>query len=460
MMNPLIFREYDIRGVADTDLNDQVVDRIGKAYGTYVQQHGVKQAMLGRDVRLSSERIVRTLTTAIRSTGCDVVDLGLVPTPAFYFSFFQYDLSAGLMVTASHNPAEFNGFKVGLDKTTIYGEEIQRFRLLAESGRFLTGNGSYSRLDPIPDYLRTLQDRVRFTRSLKVVLDPGNGTAGPIVERLLKAFPVEPYFINIEPDGRFPNHLPDPTIPEYMKDVTSLVHELDADLGIGYDGDADRIGAIDDQGTMVYGDRLLALFAGEIISRKPGATVVFDVKCSLGLIDYIKQAGGKPLMWKTGHSLIKAKLKEEHAEIGGEMSGHMFFADSYYGYDDAIYASLRLMKLVADSGKPLSELVAKVPSYYSTPEIRVDCPDEVKFQIVKSLQDYFRRGYQVIDLDGVRAVFPDGWGLVRASNTQPVLVLRFEAETQERLAEIQKLFFDQLRRFPEVKMPAADRADS
>jgi len=453
-MNQLIFREYDIRGLADTDLADAVVEQIGRAYGTYAQQHGVHTVMVGRDIRLSSERIARAASNAIRSTGCDVVDLGMVPTPVFYFSFFQFDISAGLMITASHNPAEFNGFKVGLDKTTIYGEEIQRFRQLAESGRFTTGKGEYSQINPVPDYVKALQNRVKFERHLKVVFDPGNGTSGPLVEELIKAFPVEPYFINLEPDGRFPNHLPDPTIPKYMKDATSLVHELDADLGIGYDGDADRIGAVDDQGNMVYGDRLLALFAGEILGRKPGSTIVFEVKCSQGLVDYIRAKGGKPVMWKTGHSLIKARMKELHAEIAGEMSGHMFFADGYYGYDDAIYASLRLMKLVADSGKPLSELAVAVPSFFSTPEIRVDCSDETKFQVVKSLQDHFRKEYEVIDIDGARVVFPDGWGLVRASNTQPVLVLRFEAKTPERLSAIREVFYAQLKRFPEVRLPA------
>jgi phosphomannomutase/phosphoglucomutase len=453
-MNPLIFREYDIRGLADTDLPDEIVERIGRAYGTYARQHGVLTVMVGRDVRLSSERIANTVSNGIRASGCSVIDLGMVPTPVFYFSFFQFDISAGLMITASHNPAEFNGFKVGLNKTTIFGEEIQRFRELVESGTFLSGTGDYARIDPIPAYIRMLQHKVKFERSLKVVFDPGNGTSGPLLGELLRAFPVEPHFINVEPDGRFPNHLPDPTIPKYMKDVTRLVRELDADLGIGLDGDADRIGAIDDQGNMVYGDRLLALFSGEILTRKPGSSVVFEVKCSQGLVDYVNQHGGKPVMWKTGHSLIKAKMKELHAEIAGEMSGHMFFADGYYGYDDAIYASLRLMKLVADSGRPLSELAATVPAYFSTPEIRVDCPDEIKFQVVKSLQDYFRKEYDVIDIDGVRAVFPDGWGLVRASNTQPVLVLRFEARTQERLSAIRDIFYAQLKRFPEVRLPA------
>jgi phosphomannomutase/phosphoglucomutase len=454
-MNPLMFREYDIRGLADKELTDDVVYRIGQAYGTYAQGHGYREALIGRDVRLSSPRISRALADGIIATGCDVIDLGMVPTPVFYFSFHHYDKNAGMMVTASHNPKEFNGFKVGMDKTTIFGEEIQRFRILVESGPFRTGEGNRSRLDPIPDYIQELRSRVQFQRALKVVIDPGNGAAGPTIKQLLETYPVEAEFINLEPDGNFPNHLPDPTIPAHMKDVTRLVRESGADLGIGYDGDADRIGAIDDRGDMVAGDRLLALFAGEVIARKPGVKVVFDVKCSQGLIDYLKQIGARALMWKTGHSLIKAKMKEEGAEVAGEMSGHMFFADGYLGYDDAIFASLRLMKIVADTGQSLSGLAARIPAYHATPEIRVDCPDETKFQVVKALQGYFRSRYEVIDIDGARVVFPDGWGLVRASNTQPVLVLRFEASTPERLAEISELFYEQLRKFPDVRLPEA-----
>lgn len=449
-MNPLMFREYDIRGLADRDLTDDVVQTIGKAYGTYVQNHGYSAALLGQDVRLSSERIAQALTDSICSTGCDVIRLGLVPTPVFYFSFFRYDCPAGMMITASHNPEEFNGFKVGLHKTTIFGEELQRLRALAESGRFRTGKGKVTKLNPIPDYIQDLRSRVQFRRGLKVVFDPGNGTVGVLLEELMQGYPVESAFINLEPDGTFPAHLPDPTIPEHMRDAASLVRELDADLGIGFDGDGDRIGAVDDEGAIVYGDRLLALFAEEIIRRKPGAKIVFEVKCSQGLIDHIQQLGGKPIMWKTGHSLIKAKLKEEQAEVAGEMSGHMFFADGYYGFDDAIYTALRLMKLIAEADMPLSQLVRRIPSYYSTPEIRVDCPDAVKFRIVGSLAEYFRRRYQVIEIDGARVVFPDGWGLVRASNTQPVLVLRFEARTPERLAEIREMFYEQLRRYPEI----------
>jgi len=451
-MNPQIFREYDIRGVADRDLTDEVVFLLGQGYGTYVQEKGIKELIIGRDVRLSSERIRDALINGLQSSGCDVIDLGLVPTPVFYFSAFHYDKNAGVMITGSHNPKEFNGFKVGLNKTTIYGEEIQTLRKLIESGNFKSGKGKLSKLNPIPDYIKMITDKISIKSGLKVVFDSGNGTAGVVIEELFNNMGIEPVFINLNPDGNFPAHLPDPTISEYMRDVKSTVFELDADLGIGFDGDADRIGAIDDEGHIVWGDRLLAIFAADIIKRNPKAKIVFEVKCSQGLVEYIKSIGGTPLMWKTGHSLIKAKMKEEGALLAGEMSGHMFFAEGYYGYDDAIYASARLLKILSESDKSLSQLVAEIPSYYSTPEIRVDCPDEIKFKVTAVIRDYFKKQYETIDIDGVRVIFPDGWGLVRASNTQPVLVLRFEAKSPERLIEIQQIFYDQLRKIHGVRL--------
>jgi phosphomannomutase/phosphoglucomutase len=307
-----------------------------------------------------------------------------------------------------------------------------------------------------------ITDKITIKSSLKVVFDSGNGTAGLVIEELFHKLGVDAVFINIEPDGNFPAHLPDPTIPKYMKDLTSLVAEVHADLGIGYDGDADRIGAIDEEGEIVWGDKLLAIFAQDILKRKPGAKIVFEVKCSQGLVEYIKSIGGIPIMWKTGHSLIKAKMKEEHASLAGEMSGHMFSADDYYGYDDAIYASVRLLKILSESDKSLAQLVNQIPKYYSTPEIRVDCPDELKFEVTKSIREFFKKSYdplrqgaseaRTLDIDGVRVIFNDGWGLVRASNTQPVLVLRFEAKSEERLAQIQQLFYEQLAKFPQVKI--------
>jgi len=452
MLNQQIFREYDIRGVADYDLTDNIVLLIGKGFGTYIQDKGIKELIVGRDVRLSSERIRNSLIEGLLSTGCDVIDLGLIPTPVFYFSAFNYDKNAGVMITGSHNPKEYNGFKIGLNKTTIYGEEIQKLRKLIETGKFKSGNGKLSKLNPVSDYIKMITDKISIKSGLKVVFDPGNGTGGVVIEKLFNKIGIEPVFINLEPNGNFPSHLPDPTIPEYMNDVKSLVAELDADLGIGYDGDADRIGAIDDEGNIVWGDKLLAVFAADIISRNPHAKIVFEVKCSQGLVEYINSIGGVPLMWKTGHSLIKAKMKQEGALLAGEMSGHMFFADDYYGYDDAIYASVRLLKILSESDKSLSQLVAKIPYYFSTPEIRVSCPDEIKFKVTEKIRDYFKGKQETIDIDGVRVIFNDGWGLVRASNTQPVLVLRFEAKTPGRLIEIQEIFYEQLRKYPDVNV--------
>jgi phosphomannomutase/phosphoglucomutase len=452
-INPQIFREYDIRGIANIDLTDDNVYKIALGYATYINQFGYKEVLVGRDVRLSSERIRDALVAGLLDAGCQVIDLGIIPTPVFYFSAFYYDKNAGLMITGSHNPKEFNGFKIGLNKTTIYGKEIQKLREIIEEEKFVKGKGELSYLNPIPDYLSYLKSKVKFQNTLKVVFDPGNGTGGYLLEELLKDYPIEPAFINLEPDGSFPNHLPDPTIPEYMKDVISLVNELDASLGIGYDGDCDRIGAVDDKGKIVFGDQLLALYASEIVQKYPKAKIVFDVKCSQGLIEYLNKINATPIMWKTGHSLIKNKMKEEGALLAGEMSGHMFFADDYFGYDDAIYASLRLLKIIADSGKKLSELLADIPKYYFTPEIRIDCPDEEKFRVVEEVKKYFKGKYEIIDIDGVRVIFPDGWGLLRASNTQPVLVLRFEGKNEKALNKIKELFLTILNKYPFVKIP-------
>jgi phosphomannomutase/phosphoglucomutase len=451
-MNNQIFREYDIRGLAETDLTDEVVRLIGKSYGSYLLEQGIKELIIGRDVRLSGERIRDALVDGLLSTGCNAIDLGIVPTPVFYFSAFHYDKNAGVMITGSHNPKEFNGFKIGFNKSTIYGEDIQNLRKLIERGKFKSGNGKISSINPIPNYIAMILNKVKIKSGLKIIFDPGNGTAGLVIEELFNKLGVESVFINLEPDGNFPNHLPDPTIPEYMKDLKSLVGELHAHLGIGFDGDADRIGAIDDKGDIVWGDKLLAIFTQDIIKRKPNAKIVFEVKCSQGLVEYVKSIGGIPIMWKTGHSLIKAKMKQENAAIAGEMSGHMFFADDYYGFDDAIYAAVRLLKIIAESNKSLSQLVAKIPFYYSTPEIRVPCPDELKFEVTNSIRDFFKINFEIMDIDGVRVIFEDGWGLVRASNTQPVLVLRFEAKTQKRLQEIKQLFYQELAKFPQVKI--------
>jgi phosphomannomutase/phosphoglucomutase len=344
------------------------------------------------------------------------------------------------MITASHNPKEFNGFKVALDRATIYGPEIQKVQEIADRGGFPEGRGELDQSNPIVPYVGVLADKIKLKRRLKLAFDTGNGTAGPVIEKICMTLGIEAIFINQEPDGNFPNHLPDPTIPEYMQELIDVVRAEKLDLGIGFDGDGDRIGVIDEKGNIIWGDTLLAILAKRILKARPGSKVVFEVKCSEGLGEFVKMNKGVPIMYKTGHSLIKAKMKQEGALIAGEMSGHIFIADDYYGYDDAMYAALRLLELLSDSNRSLSQLAGEVPKYFSTPEIRVPCADEKKFGITKRLRDHFSAKYPVIDIDGVRVKFNDGWGLVRASNTQPVLVMRFEAKTEKRLKEIRQEF--------------------
>ena len=452
-INPFIFREYDVRGIVDKDLTDEVVGLLGKAFGTYLQRQGGKKVSVGGDVRLSTERFRQALIEGLTSTGVDVINIGTVPTPVQYFSLFKLNVDGGVMITGSHNPPEFNGFKMSVGQSTIYGEEIQKLREIIESDEFLTGSGQVETVDLIPDYIADIKGRIHLKGAVKAVIDCGNGAGSLVAEQLMRELGVDAFFLYCEPDGTFPNHHPDPTVEEYIQDLRNQVLKLNADLGVAYDGDADRIGVIDDKGNIVWGDRLLILFAREVLKEKKGQKIIFEVKCSQALPEAIKAAGGEPIMWKTGHSLLKKKMKETGATIAGEMSGHLFFADRYYGYDDAIYASARLMELISNSGKKISELLADVPQYYSTPEMRVECPsDEEKFKIARKAAEYFKAHYEVIDVDGVRILFGDGWGLVRASNTQPVLVLRFEAKTPERLEEIKNLVINKLKEFGEIKI--------
>ncbi len=451
-MNPNIFREYDVRGIVETDLTDDVVEALGKAYGTYMARQGFRNFSVGCDVRLSSERLKAALIKGIRSTGGNVTDIGVVPTPVLYFSIAHLKKDGGVMVTGSHNPIEYNGFKMNIGLGSVYGEEIQKLRRLIEANDFEKGDGRYEKQDVLADYKTMLKSKIKLPRKLKIVMDPGNGTGGMVAPEVFRDLGADVECIFCEPDGHFPNHLPDPTVLKYIKTLREKVLAEKADIGIGYDGDSDRIGVIDDRGRVVFADRLLALLARDVLKKHPGAEIIFDVKCSQALSEEIEKFGGKPLMWKTGHALLKSKLQEDKAPLAGEMSGHMFFADDYYGFDDALYVSLRLAQLLAASDRPLSALVDEIPSFYSTPEVRIECAEEEKFTIVDELKAYFKARYQTIDVDGVRVLFGDGWGLVRASNTQPVLVLRFEAKSEERLKEIIDIFVQKLREFPSVKL--------
>lgn len=445
-INPSIFRAYDIRGIADKDLTPEVTYSIGRALASRATERGVEKIAVARDIRLSSDRIFSDLSSGIRAGGADVVDLGIIPTPVFYFSLHHFDLDTGAMITGSHNPKGHNGFKLCEDKTSLFGESITQLRTRIQQGRFSSGDGNITTLDPIPAYLKYMHSSFEFKEKRKIIIDPGNGTTGIILERLFAGFPnLDPSYINLEPDGNFPVHLADPTVPEYMEQLGKLVKEQGADLGLGFDGDGDRIGAMDEKGQLIFGDKLLAILASQVLEEKPGAKIIFDVKCSQGIVEHIKAKGGKPLMYKTGHSLLKAKLSEEKAPLAGEMSGHMFFADTFFGFDDALYASLRLLKLLEQREKPLSELVAEIPGYLNTPEIHVPCPDDRKFKVIEELQQDFSSDHETITIDGARVLFENGWGLVRASNTQPVLVMRFEARNKKDLQEIRDLFLKKLK---------------
>jgi phosphomannomutase/phosphoglucomutase len=434
-ISPDIFREYDIRGLVEPQLDSETCVLIGKGLGTALVRAGAKNMVLGRDVRLSSDRIRDDLLEGLLSTGLDVIDLGVTPTPGLYYGLYTLDVGGGVMITGSHNPAEYNGFKTSIGKASIHGEKIQEVRRLIEAGDFETGQGSVTEKNVVPEYLGRITEGVSPERGLTVVVDAGNGVAGPHAPNVLETLGCTVHKLYCEPDGRFPNHHPDPTVAENLEDLVAKVKETGAELGIAFDGDSDRIGVVDEKGGIIWGDRLLALYARQVLADGP-TSIIFEVKCSKGLIEDIEAHGGTPVMWKTGHSLIKQKMKETGALLAGEMSGHMFFAHRYFGFDDAIYAAARLVEIVAAEDAPLSEIMATVPSYPSTPEIRLECAEEYKFAVVKEITEFYRKDHPVLDVDGARIDFGDGWGLVRASNTTPLLVLRFEADTEERLQEI------------------------
>jgi len=451
-INPQIFREYDIRGVVNKDLTPDIVRTLGRGFGTHMTQHGHKELVVGRDGRLSSKAFADALIEGLISTGCSVVSIDLCPTPVYYFSIFHLDKDGGMMVTGSHNPPEFNGFKVSVGKSTIFGKEIQNLRQLIEKGEFVAGKGNFSGEEIIRPYQDYIKKNIHIEKRMRVAIDAGNGTAGILAGQLLRDLGCEVEELYCEVDGRFPNHFPDPTIPGNLKDLIDRVKKVRADVGIGYDGDADRIGVVDDQGNIIWGDQLMIIFSREILKYKKGAVFVAEVKCSQNLFNDIEKHGGKAIMWRTGHSLIEEKIREENAALGGEMSGHIFFADRYFGYDDAIYASCRLIELLSKTDKKLSQLLSDVPKTFITPEIRVDCPDEIKFKVVEHVKESLKKVYPVIDVDGVRVKFEDGWGLVRASNTQPALVLRFEALSESRLYDIRHLVEEKVRSATTVLM--------
>jgi phosphomannomutase/phosphoglucomutase len=439
-MSRAIFREYDIRGVAGKDLTEEVAKAVGGAYAAFLTEKGVKGALaIGRDNRPSGEELHRALVAGLLASGVDVVDIGIVPTPLAYWSQHNLDVIGGIQITGSHNPPEYNGFKLGLAASSIYGADIQHIYELADAGKFPRGKGTLRHEQVIDRYVDDIAERVgNLSRDLKVVLDCGNGAGSLVAPKLFPKLGIKPRFLFCESDGTFPNHHPDPTVPKNVEDLIAAVKKDHADIGIAFDGDADRIGVIDNTGEIIWGDYILIIYARDVLARTgKGQAIVFDAKASQALPEAIEKAGGIPVMWKTGHSLIEEKMHETHAPVAGEMSGHMFFAEGFYGFDDALYGAARFLRIVADSGKSVRELLADVPRFVSTPEIRVDCPDDKKFGIVEEATKYFSAKYEVITVDGARVLFGDGWGLIRASNTQPVLVMRFEARTKEQLERIQ-----------------------
>ncbi|MFC1883654.1 phosphomannomutase/phosphoglucomutase [Thermodesulfobacteriota bacterium] len=445
-----IFREYDIRGIVPDDLNEDSVKLLGAGIGVFYRSKGAQRISLGHDCRLSSPDLSRWFSDALAESGIDVVEVGMVPTPVLYFSIHHLGADGGVQITGSHNPPDFNGLKICLGDMSVYGDEIQGIRKIIESEKFNEDRavkrvGKKAKADVIGPYTKYLVENIKpgpFRK--KVVVDAGNGAGGPVAPEIYKSlgFDIIPLFC--EPDGRFPNHHPDPTIPENLETLRSKVLSNSADLGIAFDGDADRIGVVDRRGEIIWSDRLMVLFSRDLLTRHPGATIIGEVKCSQVLYDDIREKGGRAIMWKAGHSLIKGKMKEEKALFAGEMSGHLFFGERYFGFDDAIYAGARLLEILSNTEKDLSDLLSDVPDKVNTPEIRLDCPDDIKFQVVAELVEEFKKEYKVIDVDGARVLMDEGWGLIRASNTQPALVLRFEAEDEEGLEKIRALFMDKL----------------
>lgn len=441
------FREYDIRGTYPDELNEKTVRLLGLGLGSYYRDKGAGRVSLGRDCRLSSPDLSQWLAAGLVESGMEVVDIGMVPTPVLYFSLHHLNVDGGVQITGSHNPPEYNGFKVCLGEMSVFGAEIRKIRQITESRQFRSGDGRVEEVDVLDAYMDNVEGRIRCGPvKRKLVLDGGNGAGGPIGKEIYQRLGFETIPLFCEPDGHFPNHHPDPTIPENLEAMISKVRETRADLGIAYDGDADRIGVVDAEGSIIWGDQLMIIFSRDLLKRHPGARIIGEVKCSQVLYDDIREHGGEGIMWKAGHSLIKGKMKEEGALLAGEMSGHIFFKERYFGYDDAIYAGARLLEILSRSDRAVKDLLAGIPKMANTPEIRIDCPDDKKSEIVASLVDEFKKEYEVIDVDGARVIFDGGWGLVRQSNTQPVLVLRFEARDEKRLQTIRNLVMEKVKK--------------
>jgi len=442
-INARIFKQYDIRGIYGKELRNEDAERIGRAFGTYIKRKGETEAVVGMDNRKSSPELFQSVVKGLTETGIHVRNIGVVLSPIFYYATHLYQIKSGIMITASHNPAEYNGFKVQYDGRTLYGEELQELRDIIRNDDYECGRGELTEQSPVDDYISMIKEKIQLPgRRLKVVADCGNGTASFFAPRLLNELGCEVIPLYCDSDPEFPNHFPDPVKAENLRDLIAAVKENGADLGVAFDGDGDRLGVVDHKGNIIWGDQLMILFWREILPKYPGTNAIVEVKCSDTLADEIRKLGGNPIFYKTGHSLIKAKMRELNAVFTGEMSGHMFFADEYFGYDDALYACARLLRIISKSGRSLNELLSDVPKTFATPEIRVACPEEEKLSYVEKARTYFKeKGNKILEVDGARVSFSHGWGLVRASNTGPELIVRCESKTEDGLEEIKREIF-------------------
>ena len=450
-MNSSIFREYDIRGIADSDLSDEVVGNIGFSFASMLIENGLSTISIGRDCRKSSERIFKVLSEALLKSGINVVDLGMITTPVLYFSLYGLKVDGGIMITASHNPSDYNGFKAAIGKNVLSSEQIQDLKERILIGKYvsLEVRGSLNEFDIIQDYKEDILKSINIKRRIRVGVDCANTPIGLFAKDILVSAGCEVYELFPEPDGDFPNHHPDPSVKENLVDLINLVRKESLDLGISFDGDADRIGIVDEKGDFIYSDMVLLLLARAVLAERPGSKIIGEVKCSKNLFDDIHNNGGLPIMWKTGHSNIKRKIKEESAPLAGELSGHIFFADKHHGFDDALYAALRFIEVVSSQSKALSSMLSNVPKMYSTPEIRIDFPEKEKFQFIEEFKELMRKDIdkeaKVITVDGIRVETANGWALVRASNTQPALTIRFEADSELNLNTLKKEIEKKLR---------------
>lgn len=441
MIKAEVFRQYDIRGIVDEELNEESYFLIGKGFGTYLRNKGLMTIVIGGDARHSTRAFMDAFNKGAIETGCDVIDIGIVATPALYFAIWKLQTDGGAMITASHNPSQYNGCKLNLGLSSVYAEELQKVLQIIQKGEFATGKGEVRRYLTIDsEYKDYIVANIKFERPVKVIVDGGNGMGGPYLPEILRTLGCEVIEMYCDPDGDFPNHHPDPTVEKNMLDLSRAVIDSGYELGIGLDGDSDRIGVVDEKGKMLFGDQILNILARDYLKANPGQKVIADVKCSMNLYNDIAKQGGIPIMYKTGHANIKMYMKEVGVKFAGEMSGHVFLADRYLGFDDAIYVSCRFIEIVSKTFAPVSTYLADQPKLYNTPELHTACADDKKFEVVaKVCTEFKNEGYDVNDIDGARITFADGWGLIRASNTTPVLVTRYEAITETRMKEIQAL---------------------